>query len=126
MEEPMVWKTGLAVQGILLALALPAAASGQSVEGGETRHYGPLLAPPANVRPLPRALPAAPDSPAAAQERTRLFASVPLDGNAQFGVGLFTVPTATEAETVRRRTEPDPTIRMPETRVAAVGFSMPF
>ena len=120
----MVRKTGLAVQGIMLALALPAAASGQSVEGGETRHYGPLLAPPASVRPLPRPLPA--DPPAAAPERTRLFASVPLDGNAQFGVGLFTVPTATEAETVRRRTEPDPTIRSPETRVAAVGFSMPF
>ena len=122
----MVSKTGLAVQGILLALALPAAASGQSVEGGETRHYGPLLAPPPSVRPLPRALPAAADPPAAAPERTHLFASVPLDGNAQFGVGLFTVPTATEAETVRRRTEPDPVIRTPETRVAAVGFSMPF
>jgi hypothetical protein len=126
MEEPMVCKTGLAVQGMLLALALPAAAMGQSVEGGETRHYGPLLAPPASVRPMPRALPAAADPPASAQERTRLFASVPLEGPGQLGVGLFTVPTATEAETVRRRTEPDPTIRMPETRVAAVGFSLPF
>jgi hypothetical protein len=126
MEEPMVWKTGLAVQGMLLVLALPAAARGQSVEGGEIRHYGPLLAPPASVRPLPRVLPAAADPPAAAPERTQLFASVPLDGNAQLGVGLFTVPGATEAETVRRRTEPDPTIHTPETRVAAVGFSMPF
>jgi hypothetical protein len=126
MEEPMVWKTGLAVQGILLALASPAAAWGQNVEGGEIRHYGPLLAPPANVRPLPRALPAAADPPAAAPERTQLFASVPLEGDAQLGVGLFTVPTATEAETIRRRTDPDPTLRMPETRVAAIGFSMPF
>jgi hypothetical protein len=126
MEEPMVWKTGLAVQGILLALASPAAAWGQSVEGGEIRHYGPLLAPPASVRPLPRALPAAADSPAAAPERTQLLASVPLQGNAQLGVGLFTVPTATEAETIRRRTNPDTSLRMPETRVAAVGFSLPF
>jgi hypothetical protein len=125
MEEPMVWKTGLAVQGMLLALALPAAARGQNVEGGEVRHYGPLLAPPATARPLPRSLsPAGPQ--AAAPERTHLFASVPLEGNAQLGVGLFTVPGATEAETVRRRTKPDPTIHSPETRVAAVGFSMPF
>jgi hypothetical protein len=125
MEEPMVWKTGLAVQGMLLALALPAAARGQSVEGGEIRHYGPLLAPPATARPLPRSLSLA-GPQAAAPERTHLFASVPLDGNAQLGVGLFTVPGATEAETVRRRTEPDPAIHTPETRVAAVGFSMPF
>jgi hypothetical protein len=126
MEEPMVWKTGLAVQGILLALALPAAARGQSVEGGETRHYGPLLAPPAVERPRQPAVHAQPAEPAAAPERTHLFASVPLEGNAQLGVGLFTVPGATEAETIRRRTDPDPTIHTPETRVAAVGFSLPF
>jgi hypothetical protein len=126
MEEPMVWKTGLAVQGMLLALALPAAARGQTVEGGETRHYGPLLAPPAVERPRPIAIGAQPLESAAAPERTHLFASVPLEGNAQLGVGLFTVPGATEAETVRRRTDPDPTIRTPETRVAAVGFSLPF
>jgi hypothetical protein len=121
----MVWKPGLAVQGILLVLALPSAARGQTMEAGETRHYGPLLAPSAIERPRPTTLQAA-DPPAAALERTHLFASVPLDGNAQLGVGLFTVPSATEAETVRRRTEPDPAIHSPETRVAAVGFSLPF
>ncbi|MEA3061291.1 MAG: hypothetical protein QOJ94_1072 [Sphingomonadales bacterium] len=122
----MVWKTGLAVQGMLLALALPAAARSQTVEGGETRHYGPLLAPPAVQRPRPLAVHAQPAETAAAAVRTHHFASDPLDGNAQLGVGLFTVPGATEAETVRRRTDPDPTIHTPETRVAAVGFSMPF
>ncbi|MEA3001190.1 MAG: hypothetical protein QOH04_84 [Sphingomonadales bacterium] len=122
----MVWKPGLAVQGMLLVLALPAAARGQNVEAGETRHYGPLLAPPATERPRPVAVGAAPDAPAAAPERTHLFASVPLEGNAQLGVGLFTVPGATEAENIRRRTDPDPAIHTPETRVAAVGFSLPF
>jgi hypothetical protein len=125
MEEPMVWKTGLAVQGMLLVLALPAAARGQNVEAGETRHYGPLLAPPATERPRAAAVRAAPDAPAA-RERTHLFASVPLEGSGQLGVGLFTVPSATEAENIRRRTDPDPTIHSPETRVAAVGFSLPF
>src|SRR4051794_28866349 len=104
MEEPMVCKTGLAVQGVLLVLALPAAARGQSVEGGETRHYGPLLVPPAAERPRPRTVHAPPAEPSVAAERTHLFASVPLDGNAQLGVGLFTVPGATEAETVNRPT----------------------
>jgi hypothetical protein len=126
MEEPMVCKTGLAVQGMLLALALPAAARGQTKEGGEIRHYGPLLAPPAAERPRPPAVHAQPAEPVAPAERTHLFASVPLEGNAQLGVGLFTVPGATEAETVRRRSDPDPSIRTPETRVAAVGFSLPF
>jgi hypothetical protein len=125
MEEPMHWKTGLAVQGMLLVLALPAAARGQTVEGGETRHYGPLLAQPAAEQPRPAAPRAAPEANAA-PERTRLFASVPLEGDAQFGIGLFTVPGATEAETVRRRSDPDPTLHTPETRVAAVGFSLPF
>jgi hypothetical protein len=122
----MVWKTGLAVQGMLLALAVPAAARGQGVEGGETRHYGPLLAPPAVERPRSLVVRAQPAEAVVAPERTHLFASVPLEGNAQLGVGLFTVPGATEAETIRRRTDPDPSIRTPETRVAAVGFALPF
>src|SRR3954447_24132356 len=126
MEESMVWKTGLAVQGMLLVLALPAAARGQTAEAGETRHYGPLLVPPAAERPRLPAVRGPLDEPSAAPERTHLFASVPLEGNAQLGVGLFTVPSATEAENVRRRSDPDPTIRPPETRVAAVGFSLPF
>src|SRR3954471_14672020 len=126
MEEPMARKLGLAVQGMLLVFALPAAARGQTAEAGETRHYGPLLAPPAAERPRPAAVRGPLDDPAAAPERTHLFASVPLEGNAQLGVGLFTVPSATEAENVRRRTEPDPTIRSPETRVAAIGFAWPF
>jgi hypothetical protein len=111
---------------MLLALALPAAARSQSVEGGETRHYGPLLAPPAVERPRSPTARAQPAEATAAPERTHLFASVPLDGNAQLGVGLFTVPGATEAETIRRRTDPDPSIRTPKTRVAAVGFALPF
>ena len=117
--------TGLAVTGTMLALALPAAAKGQTVEGGETRPYGPILGARASSLPVPSRRQVAEPAPAQ-PSGGRLFGGVAVGDNAEVGIGLFTILGATEKKLVRRRTQPDAALRTDVTRVAAVGFSMRF
>lgn len=120
--------TGLAIMGMLLFLASPAAAEEPLAEGGEAKAK-------AQKRTAARLL------PSLAQRRERLpdlatlapvgnalevMESVAVADNARVGVGLFSVVGSTEKELVRRRTDPSLNVRTKDMRVGGVGFSLRF
>ncbi|MFN3388154.1 MAG: hypothetical protein ACK40O_04435 [Allosphingosinicella sp.] len=113
---------GLAVTGLVLAAAFPAAAYAQDKGSGEYRNaraapspYGDRLGP--EIRPGEAVAPPA---------ETRLIESIPLAENAQVGLGFFSVVGSTEKEQIRRRTDPALTLRDRGSRVAGAGFSIRF
>ena len=120
--------SGLAVTGMMLVLATPAAARDRSGEGGEAKSFGTALAAsrsalvPQGVELDERRI----DPPIDPSE-PRLFGSLPVADNVALGVGLFSVVGTTEKEQVRRRLDPArELLGSSGTRVAAVGMSLRF
>ena len=120
---------GLAVTGMILVLASPAAALDRSAEGGEVKSFGAV---PAQSRPgtlVPQNVAFDPKDLAPAEDPSapRLFGSVPVAENVAVGVGLFSVVGTTEKEQIRRRMDPArEMLGSSGTRVAAVGMSLKF
>jgi hypothetical protein len=119
---------GLAVTGMLLVLASPAAALDRSGEDGEARSFGAVTAQsrsdslvPQNVELDSRDMVSVEDPSA-----PRLFRSLPVAENMAVGVGLFSVLGTTEKEQMRRRMDPAREFLGSGTRVAAVGMSLRF
>jgi hypothetical protein len=52
--------------------------------------------------------------------------SLPVSGDLNVGVGMFSIVGSTEKEMIRRRTEPATDVRTRDGRVAAVGLSLRF
>jgi hypothetical protein len=52
--------------------------------------------------------------------------SLPVAGDLNVGVGMFSIVGSTEKEMIRRRTEPLTDVRTRDGRVAAVGLSLRF
>ena len=119
---------GLAVTGMMLVLASPAAALDRSVEGGEAKSFGiaPAQGRANTLVPQIIALDAKGVVPAEDPSAPRLFGSVPVAENVAVGVGLFSVVGSTEKEQMRRRLDPAREFRGSATRVAAVGMSLRF
>ena len=120
---------GLAVTGMMLVLASPAAALDRSVEGGEAKSFGtaPAQSRTNSLVPQNVALDAKDLVPAEDPSAPRLFGSVPVADNLAVGVGLFSVVGTTEKEQMRRRLDPAREfLGSPGTRVAAVGMSLRF
>lgn len=120
---------GLAVTGMMLVLASPAAALDRSVEGGEAKRFEtvPAQSRPSSLVPQNVALDPSDLFPAEDPSAPRLFGSVPVAENLAIGVGLFSVVGTTEKEQIRRRTDPArEMLGSSGTRVAAVGMSLRF
>ncbi|HEX8062393.1 MAG TPA: hypothetical protein VF535_04180 [Allosphingosinicella sp.] len=120
---------GLAVTGMMLILAPPAAALDRSVEGGEAKSFGavPAQSRPGTLVPQNVALDSTEIVPADDPTEPRLFRSLPVAENVAVGVGLFSVVGTTEKEQLRRRMDPArEMLGSSGTRVAAVGMSLRF
>jgi hypothetical protein len=120
---------GLAVTGMMLVLASPAAALDRSEEGGEAKRFGtaPAQSRPNTLVPQSVALDSSNIVPAEDPSEPRLFGSVPVAENVAVGVGLFSVVGTTEKEQIRRRMDPArEMLGNSGTRVAAVGLSLRF
>jgi hypothetical protein len=121
---------GLAVTGMMLVLAAPAMARDRSAEAGEARSFRPA-ATGRHATHVAISQSTAIDSrdvvPAEDPTAPRLFGSLPVAGNMDVGVGLFSVLGSTEKEQVRRRLDPArEMLGSRGTRVAAVGMSLRF
>jgi hypothetical protein len=118
---------GLAVMGMMV-LQAPATARDRSVEVGEAKSFRPVVASAreASLGSQSVALDSKGLVPVEDPTAPRLFGSVPVAENVDFGVGLFSVIGATEKEQVRRRLDPSREFRNSGTRVAAVGMSLRF
>lgn len=119
---------GLAVTGIMLVLASPAAALDRPGEGGEARSFATATA---NGRTAVNSQIMILDErglvPAVDPSAPRLFGSLPVADNVALGVGLFSVVGTTEKEQLRRRLDPSREYQgRSGTRVAAVGMSLRF
>jgi hypothetical protein len=127
-------RAGLAVQGMMLVLASPAAAQGQIMEGGEYLTYGPALPDDEEyggaLPDLASALDVSRGREGGASGRTatrnRIVGSMPLADNADLNLGLISVVHVGARELDRRRTDLSREIRPPESRIAAVGVSLRF
>ncbi|HEX8467543.1 MAG TPA: hypothetical protein VF620_07040 [Allosphingosinicella sp.] len=120
---------GLAVTGIMLVFASPAAALDRSVEGGEVKSFEAVPAQSRSGALVPQnvALDSNGLAPAEDPSAPRLFGSLPVAGNVAVGVGLFSVVGTTEKEQIRRRMDPArEMLGSSGTRVAAVGMSLRF
>ena len=120
---------GLAVTGMMLVLASPAAALDRSMEGGEAKRFEAMPAQSRQGSLVPQnvALDAKDILPAEDPSAPRLFGSLPLAENMAVGVGLFSVVGTTEKEQMRRRIDPArEMLGNSGTRVAAVGMSLRF
>ena len=120
---------GLAVTGMMLVLASPAAALDRSVEGGEAKRFGTVPAQSRSDTLVPQnvELDSTDIAPAEDPSAPRLFGSLPVAENVSFGVGLFSVVGSTEKEQIRRRMDPArEMLGSSGTRVAAVGMSLRF
>ena len=97
--------SGLAVTGMMLVLASPAAALDRSGEGGEVKRFGtePAQSRANTLVPQSIALDSQAMLPADDPSAPRLFGSVPVADNVALGVGLFSVVGTTEKEQMRRR-----------------------
>ncbi len=124
----MSGSAGLAVTGMMLILASPAAALDRSVEGGERKSVGvvPAQSRPNSLVPQNVALDPGNMAPVEDPSAPRLFQSLPVAENLAVGVGLFSVLGTTEKEQIRRRLDPAREYRGSGTRVAAVGMSLRF
>ena len=107
--------TGLAVTGLMLVLASPAAAQDPPVEGGEYRQDAVRV-------PIQLSRQQAPPP----RSSTRMVRGVRLAKDAELGVGLFSVVGPTEKEIVRRRTDPGADFRPRDGRSAGLGLSIRF
>lgn len=123
----------LFLPGLLLAIASPAAAQGPVPSDGEMRGLDSSSAWDGDEDPDP----AAEAGPVLADEdlfegdrrgrsRDRIVGSLALTGNADVKLGLISVVHAAPKELARRRTDIAREVRPPESRVAAVGFSLHF
>lgn len=120
---------GLAVTGMMLVLASPAAALDRSGEGGEVKSFGTVPAQSRTGTLVPQnvALDSKDVLPAEDPSEPRLFGSLPVAENVAVGVGLFSVVGTTEKEQMRRRMDPArEMLGNSGTRVAAVGMSLRF
>ena len=120
---------GLAVTGMILVLASPAAALDRSVEGGEAKSFGTAPAQSRTSTLVPQNVALDPKDvvPAEDPSEPRLFGSLPVAENFSVGVGLFSVLGTTEKEQIRRRMDPArEMLGSSGTRVAAVGMSLRF
>ena len=120
---------GLAVTGMILVLASPAAALDRSGEGGEVKSFGavPAQSRPGTLVPQTVALDPSAIAPPEDPSAPRLFRSLPVADNVAVGVGLFSVVGSTEKEQIRRRMDPArEMLGSSGTRVAAVGMSLRF
>ncbi len=120
---------GLAVTGMMLVLASPAAALDRSAEGGEAKRFEavPAQSRPGILVPQSVALDSKGIVTAEDPSEPRLFGSVPVGENVAVGVGLFSVVGTTEKEQIRRRMDPArEMLGNSATRVAAVGMSFRF
>ena len=118
---------GLAVTGMMLVLASPAAALDRPGEGGEARSFATAAATSRTaVNSQLMALDERGVVAAVDPTAPRLFGSLPVADNVDLGVGLFSVVGSTEKEQVRRRMDPIREFRRSDTRVAAVGMSLRF
>ncbi len=120
---------GLAVTGMMLVLAPPAAAMDRSVEGGEAKRFEAVPAQSRQGTLVPQnvALDARDIVPPEDPSAPRLFGSLPVAENVAVGVGLFSVVGTTEKEQMRRRLDPArEMLGSTGTRVAAVGMSLRF
>jgi hypothetical protein len=119
---------GLAVTGMIMVIASPAAALDRSVEGGEAKSFGavPAQSRPSSLVPQNVALDSRDIVPADDPSAPRLFGSLPVADNLAVGVGLFSVLGTTEKEQMRRRLDPAREFLGSGTRVAAVGMSLRF
>jgi len=119
--------SGLAVTGLVLVLASPAAAKDRKMGGGENRIATTALpGQPASGRRQTVNLDDRGLIPAEDRFAPRLFGSLPVADNVALGVGLFSVVGTTEKEQLRRRLDPSREFRGSGTRVAAVGMSLRF
>ena len=128
MEPAMRGYAGLAVTGMMLVLASPAAALDRLVEGGEAKRFEAV---PAQSRANSLVsqnveLDAKDVVPLEDPSAPRLFGSLPVADNVAVGVGLFSVLGTTEKEQMRRRLDPAREFLGSGTRVAAVGMSLRF
>lgn len=119
---------GLAVTGMMLVLASPAAALDRSMEGGEAKRFEAVPAQSRSSSLVPQnvALDAKDLVPVEDPSAPRLFGSLPVAENLAVGVGLFSVLGTTEKEQMRRRLDPAREFLGSGTRVAAVGMSLRF
>ena len=119
---------GLAVTGMMLVLASPAAALDRSVEGGEAKRFEAIPAQSRSNRLVPQNVALDPRDivPVEDPSAPRLFRSLPVADNVAVGVGLFSVLGTTEKEQMRRRLDPAREFLGSGTRVAAVGMSLRF
>ena len=122
---------GLAATGMMLVLAMPATARDRSAGGGEVKSFTPMLAANRHASRLPLSQSTALDPqglvPAVDPTAPRMFGSLPVAENMDFGVGLFSVVGLTEKEQIRRRIDPAREFGGSNgTRVAAVGMSLRF
>ncbi len=120
---------GLAVTGMIMVLASPAAALDRSVEGGEAKRFGTVPAQGRAGTLVPQEIALDPSDivPAEDPSAPRLFGSLPVAENVSVGVGLFSVLGTTEKEQLRRRMDPArEMLGNSGTRVAAVGMSLRF
>lgn len=120
---------GLAVTGMIMVLASPAAALDRSVEGGEAKRFGTVPAKSRADTLVPQnvVLDSKDILPAEDPSAPRLFGSLPVAENVSVGVGLFSVVGTTEKEQMRRRIDPArEMLGSSGTRVAAVGMSLRF
>ncbi len=124
----MSGSAGLAVTGMMLVLASPAAALDRSVGGGETKSFGavPAQSRPGALVPQNVALDSKDMVPVEDPSAPRMFGSLPVAENLAVGVGLFSVLGSTEKEQIRRRLDPAREYLGSGTRVAAVGVSLRF
>ena len=120
---------GLAVTGMMMVLASPAAALDRSAEDGEAKRFDAVPAQSRQGALVPQnvALDAKDILPAEDPSAPRLFGSLPVADNMSVGVGLFSVVGSTEKEQLRRRMDPArEMLGSSATRVAAVGMSLRF
>ncbi|HEX6375651.1 MAG TPA: hypothetical protein VFZ91_08010 [Allosphingosinicella sp.] len=114
--------------GTILVLASPATARDRSEVGGEAKSFGtaPAVSRLRALVPQDVALDARGVAPAPDPNAPRMFGTLPVADNLDFGVGLFSVVGTTEKEQMRRRIDPAREFLRSDTRVAAVGMSLRF
>ena len=122
---------GLAATGLMLVLAMPAAARDRTAEVGEAKSFRPVGATARQASHVSQSQMVTLDGggllPAEDPTAPRLFGSVPVADNMNVGVGLFSVLGLTEKEQLRRRMDPSRDLHgNADTRVAAVGMSLRF
>ncbi len=120
---------GLAVMGMIMVLASPAAALDRSVEGGEAKRFGTMPAQSRTDIPISQnvVLDSKDVLPTEDPSEPRMFGSLPVADNLAVGIGLFSVVGTTEKEQMRRRLDPAREwLGDSGTQVAAVGMSLRF